>query len=146
MVLCLVVAAPCFQDPFHLPFTGILNQIIVQIKTKPWYSKASKYTASSCTDLDNEHFWSESKKNWDARFLINSYLKCMDFWEAWVFWGEIHDTKYCHHKMENISDDPTNHPKYDNAIRWHKWAPKIRIQVLTNQECHWYIIKSVCNI
>ena len=34
------------------------------------YSKASRYTASSCTDLDSARFWIGSKKPWDARFLI----------------------------------------------------------------------------
>ena len=33
------------------------------------YSKASRYTASSCTDLDNTRFWIGSKNFWDARFL-----------------------------------------------------------------------------
>ena len=46
------------------------------------YSKASRYTASSCTDLDNARFWIGSKKPWDARFLINCYLRCTFFWEA----------------------------------------------------------------
>ena len=32
------------------------------------YSKASRYTTSSCTDLDNAHFWIGSQKIWDARF------------------------------------------------------------------------------
>ena len=31
------------------------------------YSEASRYTASSCTDLDNARFWIGSKKIWDAR-------------------------------------------------------------------------------
>ena len=34
------------------------------------YSKASRYTASSCTDLDSARFWIGSKKPWDARFWI----------------------------------------------------------------------------
>ena len=35
-----------------------------------YYSKASRYTASSCTDLDSARFWIGSKKTWDARFWI----------------------------------------------------------------------------
>ena len=46
-----------------------------------FYSKASRYTASSCTDLDSTRFWIGSKKPWDARFLINCY-------EMHVFWEE----------------------------------------------------------
>ena len=34
------------------------------------YSKALRYTASSCTDLDSARFWIGSKKPWDARFWI----------------------------------------------------------------------------
>ena len=32
------------------------------------YSKASRYTASSCTDLAGARFWIGSKNVWDARF------------------------------------------------------------------------------
>ena len=32
------------------------------------YSKASRYTASRCTDLDNARFWKGSKNIWDTRF------------------------------------------------------------------------------
>ena len=69
------------------------------------YSRASRYTASSCTDLDNARFWIGSKKFWDTRFLmnfiwdarifdffpkifwdarffINCYLRCTNFWDA----------------------------------------------------------------
>ena len=46
------------------------------------YSKASRYTASSCTDLDNARFCIGSKKQWDARFLKNCCLRCTFFWEA----------------------------------------------------------------
>jgi hypothetical protein len=48
-----------------------------------YYSKASRYTASSCTDLAGARFWIGSKNIWDARFctflhvfLINEYLRC----------------------------------------------------------------------
>ena len=50
-------------------------------KKKKEYSKASRYTASSCTDLDSTRFWIGSKKPWDARFLINCYEMHV-FWEA----------------------------------------------------------------
>ena len=43
------------------------------------YSKASRYMASSCTDLDNERFWIGSKNFWDTRFLI------IFNWEARIF-------------------------------------------------------------
>ena len=67
------------------------------------YSRASRYTASSCTDLDNArfevgpkifevhvfdefyfrctNFWLFFPKHfWDSIFLINCYLRCTDFW------------------------------------------------------------------
>ena len=40
------------------------------------YSKASRYTASSCTDLDNAHFWIGSKKIWDTRIHVVKTLSC----------------------------------------------------------------------
>ena len=77
------------------------------------YSKALRYTASSCTDLAGARFWIGSKNIWDARFctflhvfLINEYLRCTflmneylrctflhvfcTFFSTWVL--EIHDT------------------------------------------------------
>ena len=59
---------------------------------KSEYSRASRYTASSCTDLDNARFWIGSKKIWDARFLINCYLmhvflRSTNFDKKRVPWG-----------------------------------------------------------
>ena len=66
------------------------------------YSKASRYTASSCTDLDNARFWIGSKKIWEARFLtkkiwearflINCYLRCMFFYRLLL---EMHEFLRC---------------------------------------------------
>ena len=72
------------------------------------YSKASRYTASSCTDLDNARFWIGSKNIWDAHFLncylrctflnrvqkkfemhvfiVNCYLRCTFFWDHKFWW------------------------------------------------------------
>ena len=44
------------------------------------YSKALRYTASSCTDLDNAHFWIGSKKNWDAWIYVVKTLSCTVYW------------------------------------------------------------------
>ena len=44
------------------------------------YSKASRYTASSCMDLDNARFWIGSKKIWDARIYVVKTLSCTVFW------------------------------------------------------------------
>ena len=46
----------------------LIQITMLQKKERIGYSKASKYTASSCTDLDNARFWIGSKKFWDARF------------------------------------------------------------------------------
>ena len=54
-----------------------------------YYSKASRYTASSCTDLDHARFWIGSKKIWDTRFFdkltwdARIFLFCpKNFWDA----------------------------------------------------------------
>ena len=44
------------------------------------YSKASRYTASRCTDLDNARFWIGSKKIWDERIYVVKTLSCTYFW------------------------------------------------------------------
>ena len=49
------------------------------------YSKASRYTASSCTDLDSARFWIGSKKPWEARFFIFLSLDTRIF-EMHGFW------------------------------------------------------------
>ena len=41
------------------------------------YRKASRYTASSCTDLDNARFLIGSKKIRDARIYVVKTLSCM---------------------------------------------------------------------
>ena len=46
----------------------------------PQYSKASRYTASSCTDLDNARFCIGSKKIWDARIYVVKTLSSTVFW------------------------------------------------------------------
>ena len=38
------------------------------------YSKALRYTASSCTDLDNARFWIGSQKIWDAQIYVMKNL------------------------------------------------------------------------
>ena len=44
------------------------SQLFWHTNALSMYSKASRYTASSCTDLDNVHFWIGSKNICDARF------------------------------------------------------------------------------
>ena len=57
------------------------------------YSKASRYTASSCTDLDSARFWIGSKKIWDARFFdklleMHVFLRSTNFGEYFL---EMHE-------------------------------------------------------
>ena len=67
------------------------------------YSKASRYTASSCTDLAGARFWIGSKNLWDARFctflhvfacfctfLINECLRCTFFARFYTFLHILH--------------------------------------------------------
>ena len=51
------------------------------------YSKASRYTASSCTDLDNARFWIGSKKIWDARIYVVRTFRYTNFWDARFFFS-----------------------------------------------------------
>ena len=44
------------------------------------YSKASRFTASSWTNLDNARFWIGSKKIWDAWIFVAKTLSCTVFW------------------------------------------------------------------
>ena len=44
------------------------------------YSEASRYTVSSCTDLDNARFWIESKNIWDAWIYLVKTLSYTFFW------------------------------------------------------------------
>ena len=46
------------------------------------YSKASRYTASSCTDLAGAHFWIGSKKIWDERIYVVKTLSSTVFWSS----------------------------------------------------------------
>ena len=46
------------------------------------YSKASRYTASRCMDLDNVRFWIGSKQIWDARIYV---VKAARFFDALAF-------------------------------------------------------------
>ena len=50
----------------------------------PMYSKASWYTASRCTELDNAHFWIGSKKIWDAQIYVVKTVICTVFWCFWL--------------------------------------------------------------
>ena len=43
------------------------------------YSKASRYTASSCMDLNNVRFWIGSKKFWNAWIYIVRTFRCTRF-------------------------------------------------------------------
>ena len=45
-----------------------------------WYSKASRYKASSFTDLTGAHFWIGSKKIWDERIYVVKLLSSTVFW------------------------------------------------------------------
>ena len=47
-----------------------------------WYSKASRYTASSCTDLAGARFWIGSKKIWDERIYEVKTLSSTVFWSS----------------------------------------------------------------
>ena len=51
---------------------------------KRWvgYSKASRYTASSCTDLAGARFWIGSKKIWDERIYEVKTLSSTVFWSS----------------------------------------------------------------
>ena len=60
----------------------------------PQYSRASRYTASSCTDLDNARFWIESKKTWDARIYVVSTFRCTNFWAALFFLSYTNSPAY----------------------------------------------------
>ena len=49
------------------------------------YSRASRYTAISCTDLDNARFWIGSKTFWDARFFDKLLLEMHEFLRSTIF-------------------------------------------------------------
>ena len=76
---------------FLLRFASELSWMVIPVVVLPRsvfiskYSKASRDTDISCTDLENAQLWIGSKKFWDAHFLIDWYLRCMDFWEARIF-------------------------------------------------------------
>ena len=57
------------------------------------YSKASRYTTSSCTDLDSARFWIGSKNTWESRFLIFfSWDTCFcTFFDKWVLEMHVFD-------------------------------------------------------
>ena len=46
------------------------------------YSKALRYTASSCTDLAGARFWIGSKKIWDERIYEVKTLSSTVFWSS----------------------------------------------------------------
>ena len=48
------------------------------------YSKASRYTASSCTVLNNAGFRIGSKKIWDAQIYVLKTLCCTVFWWSYL--------------------------------------------------------------
>ena len=57
--------------------------------------KTSRYTASSCTDLDNARFWIGSKKFWDARSLI-IFTLAAGFWTIYtIFFISQIGHQYC---------------------------------------------------
>ena len=62
------------------PFTKSNNVGKYFRRSKLFYSRALSCTASSCMDLEDARFWIGSKNIWDARFLMNCYLRCTDFW------------------------------------------------------------------
>ena len=47
-----------------------------------WYSKASRYTASSCMDHAGARFWIGSKKNWNEWIYAVKTLSSMVFWPS----------------------------------------------------------------
>ena len=67
------------------------------------YSKASRYTASRRTDLDNARFWIGSKNTWDARFctFLHVFARFCTFFGKWelemhVFWLiSTWDARFC---------------------------------------------------
>ena len=49
------------------------------------YSKASRYTASSCTDLAGARFWIWSKNIWDERIYVMKTLSSTVFWSSCIY-------------------------------------------------------------
>ena len=62
----------------NIPHFRVCKNELQRVQTD--YSKALRYTASSCTDLDNARFWIGSKKIWDARIYVVKTLNCTVFW------------------------------------------------------------------
>ena len=129
------------------------------------YSKASRYTASSCTDLDNARFWIGSKKNWDERIYVVKTLSSTVFWWSclWLikllklheFWA----TRVFPFPKKRASQgltvyDFTSFPwKLDNpychisdfACSWHAWqAP--HSSGLTHQVSKIYVASTVWTV
>ena len=52
------------------------------VPTEIEYSKAARYTASSCTDLAGARFWIRSKKIWDERIYVVKTLSSTVFWPS----------------------------------------------------------------
>ena len=77
---------PCgfFTIFFHTTMVKNLKKYIRKFR---WvlhtsYSKASRYTASSCTDLAGAHFWIGSKKIWDELIYEVKTLSSTVFWSS----------------------------------------------------------------
>ena len=72
-----------------------------------YYSKASRYTASRCTDLDNARFWIGSKNIWDARFCTFLHVFCTFLH---VFWHmRTWDTRFLINKYLRCTYLPMPH-------------------------------------
>ena len=63
-----------FTDNFYLINVDKKLTFMDYLSTYLMYSKASRYTASSCTDLDNARFWIRSKKNWVRNLRSTNFL------------------------------------------------------------------------
>ena len=52
------------------------------MQNKCTHSKASRFTASSCTDLAGAHFWIGSKNSWDEWIYVVKTLSSTVFWSS----------------------------------------------------------------
>ena len=101
-------------------YLNLIHQL--WIDSQCHYSRASRYTTSSCTDLDNVRFWIGSKKIWDTRFwsiLLEKheffiffpkfFLRCTFFdkltWDARIFdFGYLSLFLYLHNEHYNFQN------------------------------------------
>ena len=76
------------KHTWHFKFKFCLGQLKTSVCFHYWdslmnfltYSKASRYTALSCTDLAGARFWIGAKKIWDERIYEVETLSSTVFW------------------------------------------------------------------